>query len=199
MLKVNYTLTFHIECSPKDFGRGVPSSSSSVALPGVPSFSFPAFLYPNWGSKDSGCRMLHRFLSKIKMYKICMLNLFTDAHHSDALMGFICQQQRVLVLNYNNTLLHKLMLLLFFVQLIPSPSLLPRANWPIRPSLYHSFPSAADLLYLIFAASPLWCCEKYPPGRTVSNLGVLPPHTATGTSAICFQYPVGFFAVRLLS
>lgn len=39
---VKSQLTFHIQCSSKDFEREVPSSS--VALPGVPSFSFPAFL-----------------------------------------------------------------------------------------------------------------------------------------------------------
>lgn len=38
----------------------------------------------------------------------------------------------------------------FFVQLIPSLSSLLRATWPTRPSLYHSFPSAADLLCLLF-------------------------------------------------
>lgn len=41
-------------------------------------------------------------------------------------------------------------LCLFFVQLIRSPSSLLRANWPIPPCLYHSSPSAADLLYLNF-------------------------------------------------
>lgn len=52
------------------------------------------------------------------------------------------------------------MLFLFFLQLIPSRSSLPRATWLIHPSLYHSFPSAAELLHLRFAASQLWRYEE---------------------------------------
>lgn len=46
----------------------------------------------------------------------------------------------------------------FFVQLIPSLSSLLRATWPTRPSLYHSFPSAADLLSTFPPSTLWWCC-----------------------------------------
>lgn len=143
-----------------------------------------AFMVGCTDSKAFWVLCLILFVFALYFWSYVFQNFLLCFHDSDALM---CNML---------TFLHELFFL-FFVQLIPSPSLLLRANWPIRPSLYHSFPSAADLLCLILLHH-LSDAVKSIHGRAVSNLGAL-RNAAAGTSVICFQYPVGSFTVRLLS
>lgn len=100
-------------------------------------------------------------------------------------------------LNYDNMLTshHKLMPPLVFSQLIPSPSSQLQANWHIRPSLCRNSPSAADLLYFVRGVN---FSDAYCQSGSLTLPHLAHP-VAAGTSVICFQYPVGFSSVRLLS